>query len=43
MGDMTGTVNNNTKEQRFELAVDGHLAAAYYERSGNVITFRLQP
>ena len=36
---MTGTVNNNTKEHRFELEVDDHLAAAYYERSGNVITF----
>src|SRR5262245_39164851 len=36
MGDMTGTANNNAKE----LEVDGHLAVAYYERSGNVITFR---
>ena len=24
---------------RFELEVEGHLAAAYYERKGNVITF----
>jgi predicted GNAT family acetyltransferase len=40
MDDMTGMVNNNTKGHRFELKVDGHLAAAYYERSGNVITFR---
>jgi uncharacterized protein len=39
MGAMIGTVNNNTKEHRFELEVDGHLAAAYYESSGNVITF----
>jgi uncharacterized protein len=39
MDDMIGTVNNNTKEHRFELEVDGHLAAAYYRRSGNVITF----
>ena len=37
---MIGTVNNNTRKHRFELEVDGHLAAAYYERSGNVITFK---
>jgi uncharacterized protein len=36
---MTDTVNNNTTKHRFELEVEGHLAAAYYERSGNVITF----
>jgi uncharacterized protein len=36
---MTDTVNNNTAKQRFELEVEGHMAAAYYERSGNVITF----
>src|ERR1700752_2827467 len=37
--DMTDTVNNNAANHRFELEVEGHLAAAYYERSGNVITF----
>jgi predicted GNAT family acetyltransferase len=36
---MTDTVNNNTAKHRFELEVEGHMAAAYYERSGNVITF----
>jgi uncharacterized protein len=36
---MTDTVNNNTTKHRFELEVEGHLAAAYYEQSGNVITF----
>jgi hypothetical protein len=36
---MTDTVNNNAAKHRFELEVEGHLAAAYYERSGNVITF----
>jgi predicted GNAT family acetyltransferase len=36
---MTDTVNNNTTKHRFELEVEGHLAAAYYERSGNIITF----
>lgn len=36
---MTNTVNNNTTKHRFELEVEGHLAAAYYERSGIVITF----
>ncbi|TKW75287.1 MAG: N-acetyltransferase [Bradyrhizobium icense] len=33
------TVNDNKTEHRFELEVEGHLAAAYYQRSGNVITF----
>ena len=37
---MTDTVNNNAAKHRFELEVEGHLAAAYYERSGNVITFK---
>ena len=36
---MIATVNNNVEKHRFELEVEGHLAAAYYERSGNVITF----
>lgn len=36
---MIATVNDNKTEHRFELEVEGHLAAAYYSRSGNVITF----
>jgi uncharacterized protein len=36
---MIATVNNNVEKHRFELEVEGHLAAAYYERAGNVITF----
>jgi len=37
---MTDTVNNNTAKHRFELEVEGHIAAAYYEREGDVITFK---
>lgn len=36
---MTDKINNNTAQHRFELDVEGHLAAAYYKRDGNVITF----
>jgi predicted GNAT family acetyltransferase len=36
---MIFTVNNNAKEHRFELEIEGHLAAAHYERDGDVITF----
>jgi uncharacterized protein len=36
---MTDKINNNTAQHRFELEVEGHLAAAHYERDGNVITF----
>ena len=36
---MIDKVKNNTAEHRFELDVEGHLAAAYYVRAGNVITF----
>jgi hypothetical protein len=36
---MIATVNDNKTEHRFELEVEGHLAAAYYRRSGNAITF----
>jgi uncharacterized protein len=32
-------VVNNTVHQRYELTVEGHLAATYYKISGNVITF----
>jgi uncharacterized protein len=36
---MTDDVRNNPAKGRYELAVEGHLAAAYYDISGNVITF----
>ena len=36
---MNDTVSNNAAQHRFELEVDGHVAAAYYERSGEVIIF----
>ncbi len=36
---MINTVKNNSEKYRFELKFEGHLAAAYYKRSGNVITF----
>jgi uncharacterized protein len=32
-------VVNDKAHHRYELAVDGHLAATYYNRSGDVITF----
>jgi predicted GNAT family acetyltransferase len=32
-------VVNNAAKRRYELAVDGHIAATYYEIAGNVITF----
>ena len=35
---MTEIVNNRTK-RRYELVVDGHIAASYYELAGPVITF----
>jgi len=34
-----GDVVDNKAQQRFELAVDGHLAVALYKRDGDVITF----
>ena len=30
---------DNKAHHRFELVVEGHLAAAYYEVEGNIITF----
>ncbi len=36
---MNNAVSNNAAQRRFELEVDGHIAAAYYELSGGVITF----
>jgi uncharacterized protein len=35
---MTDVVNNNS-QHRYELNVDGHLAATYYKLSDGVITF----
>jgi hypothetical protein len=35
---MTDIVNNKA-QQRYELAVDGHIAATYYKIEGNIITF----
>jgi hypothetical protein len=32
-------VVNNTAKQRYELAVDGHIAATYYRITGGLITF----
>jgi uncharacterized protein len=32
-------VTNNSEQHRFELAVDGHIAATYYKISDGVITF----
>jgi predicted GNAT family acetyltransferase len=36
---MSETVVNNSNLGRYELALEGHVAAAYYQRSGGVITF----
>jgi uncharacterized protein len=36
---MNNPVSNNAALHRFELAVDGHIAATYYERGDGVITF----
>ena len=36
---MNDVVSNNKPQHRFELAVDGHIAAAHYELDGGVITF----
>ena len=32
-------IADNKAEHRFELTVEGHLAAAYYTRAGGIITF----
>jgi hypothetical protein len=34
-----GDIVNNKAHHRFELVIDGHLAAAFYKIDGNVITF----
>jgi uncharacterized protein len=36
---MNNTVSDNPAQHRFELAVDGHIAASYYEIADGVITF----
>lgn len=36
---MNDTVSNNLAQHRYELAVDGHIAATYYEIANGVITF----
>lgn len=30
---------NNKAQHRYELAIDGHVAATYYKIDGNIITF----
>jgi predicted GNAT family acetyltransferase len=37
--DAMNDVVNNKAHHRYELTVEGHLAATYYKISGNVITF----
>ena len=36
---MTETVQNNPAKHRYELEVEGHIAASYYQLANNVITF----
>ena len=36
---MTEAIRNNKADQRYDLEVEGHIAAAYYEQSGDVVTF----
>ena len=36
---MNDVVSNNPAHHRYELKVDGHIAATYYEIAGGVITF----
>ncbi|CAN5167418.1 GNAT family N-acetyltransferase [soil metagenome] len=36
---MTESVQNNPPKKRYELEVEGHVAATYYELSNGVITF----
>jgi uncharacterized protein len=38
-GSAKDEVANNPGRQRYELPVDGHIAAAYYEKTDGVITF----
>lgn len=36
---MTNAVRNNPELNRYELDVEGHVAAAYYRREAGVVTF----
>jgi hypothetical protein len=36
---MTASVQNNPARERYELEIEGHLAAAYYQLSDGIITF----
>ena len=36
---MNDTVSDNPAQQRYELAVDGHVAATYYRIDDGVVTF----
>jgi uncharacterized protein len=36
---MNNVVSNNPAQNRYELKVDGHIAATYYEIANGVITF----
>jgi predicted GNAT family acetyltransferase len=36
---MSDTVINDAARHRFELTINGHLAASYYKINGDVITF----
>jgi len=36
---MTDAVVNNRSQHRYELTIDGHIAAAYYQLADGVITF----
>jgi predicted GNAT family acetyltransferase len=36
---MNNAITDNAAQHRFELEVDGHIAATYYERIGDLITF----
>lgn len=36
---MTDTVQNNPARKRYQLEVEGHIAATYYKLSDGVITF----
>jgi predicted GNAT family acetyltransferase len=38
-GRVNSTVVNNPERKRYELAVDGHIAATYYEKADGVVTF----
>jgi predicted GNAT family acetyltransferase len=39
LDDMSDAVSNNPAHHRYELDVDGHIAATYYKKAGGVITF----